>query len=98
VKKKSQNYIIAKIIHNNRLAVENGDILPTIKGMARPRKDKSERKDYDLRIPLTGDQKELIAEVARLEGIDMAAWARPILIAAAKAIVSRAKTKAQDQG
>jgi hypothetical protein len=52
--------------------------------MARPRKDKADRKDHDLRIPLTADQKELIGEVARSEGVDMATWARPILLEAAR--------------
>jgi hypothetical protein len=53
--------------------------------MARPPKNKSERKSADLRIPLTEAQKELIARVARLEGVDMATWARPILLQVAQA-------------
>jgi hypothetical protein len=52
--------------------------------MARPRKDKSQRKDYDLRIPLTEAQKELVIRAAQLAGVDMAAWARPILLDMAK--------------
>jgi hypothetical protein len=52
--------------------------------MARPKKDKSDRKSSDLRIPLTEGQKELIVQAARLAGIDMAAWARPIILQAAK--------------
>lgn len=51
--------------------------------MARPPKDSSERKDVDLRIPVTAEQKELIVRAAQLEGADMAAWARPILLQAA---------------
>ncbi len=51
----------------------------------RPRKKKSERKDFDLRIPMTSDQKELIQEAATLRGEDMAGWARPILLRAAQA-------------
>jgi hypothetical protein len=63
--------------------VENGKRIATITGMARPRKNKSDRKDFDLRVPLTASQKALVAKAARLEGQDMAAWARPILIEAA---------------
>jgi len=55
--------------------------------MGRPPKNKAERKNVDLRIPVTADQKELVAEAARREGADMAAWARPILLRAALARV-----------
>jgi uncharacterized protein (DUF1778 family) len=54
------------------------------KRMGRPPKNKAERKDVDLRIPVTMDQKELIGEAARREGMDMAEWARPILFQAAQ--------------
>lgn len=54
------------------------------KKIGRPPKDKGSRKDVDLRIPVTSDQKEIIAEAARTAGLDMAAWARPILLAAAQ--------------
>ena len=50
----------------------------------RPPKDAGERKDVDLRIPVTGEQKERIMEAVALEGADMAAWARPILLKAAE--------------
>jgi uncharacterized protein (DUF1778 family) len=53
-------------------------------GMGRPKKDKRDRKDIDLRIPVTFDQKELIVGAARAAGEDMASWARPILIQAAR--------------
>lgn len=39
----------------------------------------------DLRIPLTEAQKDLIVRAARLEGTDTAAWARPMLLEAARA-------------
>lgn len=55
------------------------------KRIGRPPKAKGTRKDVDLRIPVTADQKELVAEAAKREGMDMAAWARPILLAAAQA-------------
>lgn len=64
--------------------------------MARPRKNKSERKDSELRVPLTETQKEMIAEVARLEGVDMAAWARPILLQAARARLDRTSPARED--
>ncbi len=40
-----------------------------------------------MRITLTADQKELIERAAKSAGLDMAAWARPILVQAAKALV-----------
>jgi uncharacterized protein (DUF1778 family) len=43
-----------------------------------------------MRITLTADQKELIQRAARAVGVDVAAWARPILLEAAKAVVGDA--------
>ena len=57
--------------------------------MARPQKDESDRKDVDLRVPVTLEQKELIVRAARLDGMDMAAWARPILIREAQRRVKK---------
>jgi len=37
-----------------------------------------------LRVPLTADQKRLIAEAAELDAIEMTAWARSVLIQAAR--------------
>jgi uncharacterized protein (DUF1778 family) len=59
--------------------------------MPRPHKEQSERKDFDLRIPLTADQKELIIKAARLAGADMAAWARPIILNAAQQLIGSSK-------
>jgi hypothetical protein len=53
----------------------------------RPPKKQAERKDVDLRIPVTADQKALIMRAARSEGTDMAAWVRPILLLAAELAV-----------
>jgi hypothetical protein len=50
----------------------------------RPPKDAADRKDADLRIPVTAEQKARIMEAVGLEGADMAAWARPILLKAAE--------------
>jgi hypothetical protein len=51
--------------------------------MARPFKDKKDRKDVDLRIPVTADQKLRVMEAARLDQLDMAEWARALLLRAA---------------
>jgi hypothetical protein len=51
----------------------------------RPPKDKALLLSESMRITLTVDQKELIERAARSEGLDMAAWARPILLRAARA-------------
>ena len=50
-----------------------------------------ERKAKDLRIPVTEEQKAVIAEAMKLSGDDMATWARPILLAAAQAVIDAAK-------
>ncbi len=61
--------------------------------MARPPKDESERKDTDLRIPVTSAQKDSIAQAVRALGMDMAAWARPILLKEAQAILGKGDGK-----
>jgi hypothetical protein len=48
--------------------------------MARPLKPKSERKDSDLRIPVTAQQKDVVLRAAKSANLDMAAWARAILL------------------
>jgi hypothetical protein len=53
-------------------------------GMARPRKDPALRMDNDLRIPVTADQKELIAQAVADDPGGLAAWARQVLIQAAQ--------------
>jgi uncharacterized protein (DUF1778 family) len=63
--------------------------------MARPRKEPRLRKDADLRIPLTAEQKELIAQAAALDQSDMAAWVRPLLIQAAQLRVARQSVNQQ---
>lgn len=55
--------------------------------MARPIKAKTERKDVDLRIPVTAEQKDAVNQAMRIIGMDMAAWARPILLREAQSIV-----------
>jgi uncharacterized protein (DUF1778 family) len=57
--------------------------------MARPPKDPSERKSVDLRIPLTEEQKKLVAEAASADQEDVAAWVRPILLRAAENRLSK---------
>jgi hypothetical protein len=52
--------------------------------MARPRKAGTLRMDTDLRIPLTSEQKRLIDEATAAEPEGKAAWARAILLDAAK--------------
>jgi len=52
--------------------------------MARPPKDPSDRKSVDLRIPVTEEQKKLIADAASADQADVAAWVRPILLMAAE--------------
>lgn len=58
------------------------------KQRGRPKKEAEERKGVDLRIPVTVEQKEQVAQAARLLGVDMAAWARPLLLQAAKDVLA----------
>jgi hypothetical protein len=59
----------------------------------RPPKPEQERKSKDLRIPVSDEQKALVAEAMRVTKQEMAAWARPILLSAAEAILAAAKSK-----
>jgi hypothetical protein len=52
--------------------------------MPRPRKDGRLRMDTDLRIPLTSEQKALIVQATNDEPEGMAAWARAVLLQAAR--------------
>jgi hypothetical protein len=66
-------------------------ILAILIRMARPPKDARLRKDVDLRIPLTVEQKRLIVEAAALVESDVATWLRPIILQAASEKVAKAK-------
>lgn len=61
-------------------------------GMARPPKQPAERKVYHLRVPLAANQRALIEEAARLADADKAAWARAILLEAARKGLAKRKT------
>jgi hypothetical protein len=65
--------------------------------MARPKKFGQLRLDTDLRIPVTSEQKALIAEATRDEPEGMAAWARAVLLRAAQGRLARAKAKREEQ-
>jgi len=59
------------------------------KPRGRPRKDEGERKDVDLRIPVTAEQKARVMEAVALDGGDMATWARPVLLRAAEQVLRK---------
>jgi uncharacterized protein (DUF1778 family) len=65
--------------------------------MGRPKKDKSLLMAFPLRIMLTADQKELISQAAEADGMDMTAWARPILLQAARERIGRPMAKEKHQ-
>jgi hypothetical protein len=58
-------------------------------GMARPPKDPAERKDVDVRIPMTAEQKKIIAEAAAADQSDVATWARPLLLGFAQERINK---------
>lgn len=62
--------------------------------MARPKKPKDDLLNDQLRIPLTADQKRLIAEAAALSALEMTAWARSVLVR----IASEARRKGVGSG
>jgi uncharacterized protein (DUF1778 family) len=65
--------------------------------MARPLKKPELRMDTDLRIPVTADQKATIQQAAEIAQSDMAAWARQILLNAARAEISKIKSDSSRQ-
>jgi uncharacterized protein (DUF1778 family) len=56
--------------------------------MARPKKPKSAIMGDDLRIPMTSEQKDVIRQAAAIAGVDMTAWARPILFTEAERVIA----------
>lgn len=60
--------------------------------MGRPRKNRDLLLNVPLRILLTSEQKAIIDEAARINQSDVATWARPILLAAARALIAEAET------
>jgi hypothetical protein len=79
---------MARAVLTNQAFVSYNKPMKT-KRTGRPPKKKAERKDVDLRIPVTADQKALVNKAAALERIDMAAWARPLLLQAARDAIDR---------
>ena len=62
--------------------------------MGRPRKDERLLLNRPLRLMLTAEQDALIRQAAEQEGVDMTAWARPILLEAAlKQLAAKAERK-----
>jgi hypothetical protein len=58
--------------------------------MARPPKDPKLRMNVDLRIPVTPEQKQEIMKATEAEPAGFAAWAREVLLQAAR---KKAKSK-----
>jgi uncharacterized protein (DUF1778 family) len=61
--------------------------------MARPKKDERLLKTIPLRIMLTAEQRQLIEEAATADGMDLTAWARPILLQAAQDRIAKSGQK-----
>jgi hypothetical protein len=59
--------------------------------MARPRKEPRLRKDVDLRIPLTAEQKQLVVQAAAAAQSDVATWLRPIILQVAMDRLAKAQ-------
>ena len=64
--------------------------------MARPFKKAELLKDRNLMIPVTVAQRELVNQGAVAAEKDMATWARPILLEAAKREIAKSKGKKAD--
>ena len=61
--------------------------------MARPLKPKELRKDTDLRISVTASQKAVVTKACETLQVDMASWARGILVKEAQAVVDNENAK-----
>jgi len=61
--------------------------------MPRPRKAGRLRMDTDLRIPMTTEQKQVVVQATADEPEGMAAWARAILLRAARDRLAKAAAK-----
>ena len=57
--------------------------------MARPKKDPALRMDTDVRIPVTAEQKAVIVQATADNPQGMAAWARAVLLEAARRRILR---------
>jgi hypothetical protein len=66
--------------------------------MARPRKAGALRMNTDLRIPLTSEQKQVIDDATADEPEGKAAWARAILLRAARDRLAKAKIRRAEHG
>ena len=60
----------------------NGPVATTSR---RRRKPRDERKDFDIRLRVTKDEKAAFTEAARLDGRDLSGWLRFVAAKAAKA-------------
>jgi hypothetical protein len=90
---------IAIIMSNLMADIDNPKKMTIIMAMPRTKRaDRSQIKSEILKIPVTGAQKQQIADAAARSGQDTAAWARDVLITASGASESsqpipRAKAK-----
>ena len=50
------------------------------------RKAKDQRKDYDIRIRVTADQKRILTEAAKKAGPDLSPWLRSIAVQQAERV------------
>ena len=66
--------------------------------MPRPKKNPEDRKSYHLRVPLADAQRALIEQACKIEGQDLAGWARAILLDAAKRSIRKAGKPGADPG
>jgi uncharacterized protein (DUF1778 family) len=66
--------------------------------MARPAKDKRLLMNVPLRIMLTAEQKALIQRAADIDQSEMTAWARPILLEAARRKIAKAAATEKGRG
>jgi hypothetical protein len=66
--------------------------------MGRPRKYTDAPLDKDVRISLTKDQKQLIQVAAGMDSLDMAVWARNLLLEAARTRIARSHKEDSERG
>lgn len=70
------------------MSIDPGSKVFIINRMPRPKKKPGTVMDRDIRIPVTAEQKDRLKKAAELNGTDLTAWARPILLRAADRVLA----------
>jgi hypothetical protein len=79
--------------HNQGYSLDFPEKVVYTNGMARPKKDPALRMDTDVRIPVTAEQKAVLVQATADDPAGLAAWARQVLLEAAKRRIFKREVK-----